>query len=821
MDVVERKRPRGAFLNLFDWHGKSRKKLFSSNISQLSEESKQAKENVQNPSITPHSVFEVDQSVKNSTYNPRSDSSCCASSVTSDDGNVVKAPSVVARLMGLKGLPLPNVLKPRVNPDLDPYFLRSSRQASTWDANVDHQTGFDGGSWDHLDSRTSKGPRKRMIERFQTETLPPRSAKPISVTHNKLLSPIRNPGFVPSRNPAYVMEAASRMMEQSPRMIARTRVVSSSDSSSPVPLRIRDLKEKLEAAQKASSSVPQISSNDTRNSRYLRGDQNEKKTTVLGKSSCDGLKGEVKPPSFSAQAKSSNNKKQDSSTMSSSGNKRMSTGQKEKVEAKNRAVKSQNSIKGSSLSTGKNVLKQNHQKQNCRDSQQSRKVMNKVVNKVIVESGSISKSPGFTMTSAENPTSLPLSRKKSIPRNKKQRNGVQESVIYEDKRIKKGEKSIKCNISSDGDSSMSKDDQKRDMDVISFTFSSSIKGLSSHSQGTKQDADSAVKFNVIGGDSLNAILEQKLRELTSKIESSNSSLIQEESLSSISKDRANGMVSSPSKYSELTHSSLDKVVTESESVSDCTSFYNNNQKVQKKKMIQGEEQEVSSISTLTETDDFALSCSKSISDCRHDKEYGMKQSSSDQELTWVSSNESQHTLDETDSSTLDWELEYITEILNSGQLMFQDLASGTITNESLLPSSLFDEMERSRGAAMSMKTERKALFDCVNQCLALKFERMLIGTGKGMMMSGGILLEHRDLLAEELNREVKGLKKMREMMIDDLVDHDMSCFEGKWIGYEREMFEEGIDIEGEIVSALVDDLVSDLFSNSSVFKRSL
>ncbi|CAL9245893.1 unnamed protein product [Arabidopsis halleri] len=818
MDVVERKRPRGAFLNLFDWHGKSRKKLFSSNISQLSEESKQAKENVQNLSITRHSVFEVDQSVKNPTYNPRSDSSCCASSVTSDDGNVVRA-SVVARLMGLEGLPLPNVLEPRVNPDLDPYFLRSSRQANTWDANVDRQSDFDGVSWDHLDSRTSKGPRKRMIERFQTETLPPRSAKPISVTHNKLLSPIRNPGFVPSRNPAYVMEAASRMIEQSPRMIARTRVVSSSDSSSPVPLRIRDLKEKLEAAQKASNSVlPQIS-NDTRNSRYLRGDQNEKKTTVLGKSSCDGLKSEVKPPSFSAQAKASSNQKQDSLTTSSSGNKRMSSGQKEKVEAKNRAVKSQNSIKGSSSSTGKNVLKQNHQKQNCRDNQQSRRLINKVVNKNLVESGSISKSPGFTMTSTEKPTSLPLSRKKNLPRNKKPRNGVQESGIYEDKRIKRGEKSIKCNISIDGDSSTSKDDKKRDMDVISFTFSSSIKGLSSHPQGTKQDADSAIRFNVIGGDSLNALLEQKLRELTSKIESSSSNLIQEESLSSLSKDRANGTISSPSKYSELTQSSLDRVLTGSESVSDCTSIYNN-QKVQKKKTTQGEEQEVSSITTLTEADDFALSCSKSISDCRYDREYGMKQSSSDQELTWVSSNESQHTLDETESATLDWELEYITEILNSGQLMFQDFASGTTTNESLLPSSLFDEMERSRGAAMSMKTERKALFECVNQCLAVKFERMLIGSCKGMMMSGGILLEHRDLLAEEVNREVKGLKKMREMMIDELVDHDMSCFEGRWIGYEREMFEEGIDMEGEIVSDLVDDLVSDLFS-ISVLKRSL
>ncbi|CAF1847802.1 uncharacterized protein BNAC04G23470D [Brassica napus] len=674
MDIVERKRPRGAFLNLFDWPGKSRKKLFSSNTSQISEDSKQAKENVPNQSITQHSLFEVDQTVKNSTFNPRSDSSCCASSVTSDDGNVARAPSVVARLMGLECLPLPNVME---RPGTDPYFLRSSRQTNT----SDHQSDV---SLDHLDSRTSKGPRKRMIERFQTETIPPRTAKPISVTHSKLLSPIRNPGFVPSRNPACVMEAASRMIEPSPRMMARTRVVPSSDSSSPVPLRIRDLKEKLEAAaQKASASGPQIFNDN-------------KKTKALGKNSL---------------------------TTSSSGNKRS---QKEKGEAKSRAVKSQNGLKGSSLSAGKkNVLKQNHQKQNCKDNhQQSKKAMNKVANK-------------------------------SLPRSKKPRNGVQEAGI------KRGEKLMKCNVSID--------DQKSEKDGISFTFSSSMKGLSSQSQGTEQDADSAVKFNVIGGDSLNALLEQKLRGLTSKIESS--SLIQEESLKSISS------------------SSL--IQEESESVSDCTSFYNN-QICQ----VKEDEHDVSSISTLTEANDVTLSCNKSFSDCRQDSENGMRESSPDQEVTWV-------------SSTVNWEFEYITEILNSSQLMFQDLASGTTTSEVLLPSGLFDEMERSRGAVTSMKMDRKALFDCVNQWLAVKFERMLVGTCKGMML---LLLEHRDLLAEEVNREVKGLKKMREMMIDELVDHDMSCFEGRWVGYEREVFEEGIDIEGDIVSTLVDDLVSDLFS---------
>jgi hypothetical protein len=52
MEAVERKRSRGGFLNMFDWPGKSRKKLFSSSSSssKLSEGSKQEKQNAQNPS---------------------------------------------------------------------------------------------------------------------------------------------------------------------------------------------------------------------------------------------------------------------------------------------------------------------------------------------------------------------------------------------------------------------------------------------------------------------------------------------------------------------------------------------------------------------------------------------------------------------------------------------------------------------------------------------------------------------------------------------------------------------------------------------------
>ncbi|KAF8099379.1 hypothetical protein N665_0245s0056 [Sinapis alba] len=815
MEVVERKRSRGGFLNLFDWPGKSRKKLFSSASSELSEEPKQTKQNAQN--LSSLSLIEVDEVGKNLSYNPRSESSCCASSVTSDEeGQGTRAPSVVARLMGLESLPVPNVQEPRFNPDLDPFFLRPSRNTSKWNAYenlgyVNLRSDYDGVSWEeHLDSRTSDG-RNRPLERFQTETFPPRSVKPICVTNNRLLSPIRSPGFVPSRNPVYVMEAASRMIEPSPRMVARTRF-SPSNSPSSVPMRIQDLREKLEAAQKVSSSRQGSGKhNEKRASASSVTTPSTSNSKLMEKNGSDGSKRKPKPPYVSAQAKAS------TTPLS------VSRSQKEKAEAKNCIVNSQIGLRGTPVSTGKSVLKQNYQKQNCRDNQRSDRKNNNVVNKV-VNKVPVSKQQGSTTALAGKNTSLSLSRKKTLPKSKKPPNGMQETGISNDKRIKRNENVIKCNITIDNTDK--KDDRKKEMDVISFTFSSPIKGLSSDSlsstRGFDQDTDSAVSFDMFGGDSLNVLLEKKLRELTSKLESSSCSLTQEESSRYSAKDGVNGMFSSSSEYDKSTQNGLNKVLSESESISDCTSFYDK----QKLQMIQAEEQEVSSISTVTEADDLRSSCSKGFSDSRQTTGHVIKQSSPDQEFTWVSSNESHLAQEESelsesvitlayseDEERLDWELEYISEILSSDHLMVKEFALGMATD--ILPASLFDEME-GRGEPTAGKVRRRTVFDFVNNSLALKCEQMFRGTCRGILGKEGILFEHRDWLAEELNREVHGLKKMREMMMDELVDKEMSSLEGSWLDFERETYEEGIDIEGEIASTLVDDLVNDLVS---VFKE--
>ncbi|KAL0685916.1 hypothetical protein Bca4012_052764 [Brassica carinata] len=693
MEVVERKRSRGGFLNLFDWPGKLRKKkLFSSGSLELSEEPSKTKQNAHN--LFKPSLNEVDEIGKNWNCNSRSDSSCCASSVTSDDGQGTRAPSVVARLMGLESLPVPNVKEPV----LDPFFFRHSLNTNKW--NAYENLGY-------VNLRSDYDDRNRPVERFQSETFPPRSAKPISVAKNRLLSPIRSPGlFVPSRNPVYVMEAASRMIEPSPRMVTRTRFSSPSDSpSTSVPMRIQDLREKLKAAKKVSSR--QVSSNNTFNEKRAS-------TSVTTKSSPDGLKSKARPPHVSAaQAKASTTPLRVI---------RNSPSHKEKAEPKKRIVKS-------------GLKQKNEQKQNCKDN-------HRLVNKVPVERGSISKQSGLRSEPAGKNASLSLSRKKTLPRSKKPPNGMQECGI------KRGESVIKCNIASDGGLHSGKDDRRKEVDVIT----SPVKGLSSDSlsstQVTDQDTDSAASFDMfVGGNPL------KLRELTSKLESSSSCcLTQEESSRCSAKDGVNGMFSSSS---------------ESESISD----------KQKLQMMHAEEHEVS---TVTEPDDLRSSCSVGFSDCRQT------------------------------TKRLDWEVEYICEIIGSDQLMVKEFALGM--DADILPASLFKELEGRGEAAAAAKLKRKTLFDFVNKSLAVKCEQMFRGSCRGILWREGILFEHRDWLAEELNREIHGLKKMREMMMDELVEKEMSSLKGSWLDFERETYEEGVDIEGEMVSKLVDDLVNELVS---------
>ncbi|KAJ8528421.1 hypothetical protein K7X08_022113 [Anisodus acutangulus] len=73
-----------------------------------------------------------------------------------------------------------------------------------------------------------------------------------------------------------------------------------------------------------------------------------------------------------------------------------------------------------------------------------------------------------------------------------------------------------------------------------------------------------------------------------------------------------------------------------------------------------------------------------------------------------------------------------------------------------------------------------------------------------------ILIKRKEWLAEEVYREIAGWTSMEELMVDEVVDKDMSTHRGKWTDFNFEAFEEGVDIEKRILSSLMDELIHDL-----------
>lgn len=115
-----------------------------------------------------------------------------------DEDEYGKSPGVVARLMGLDSLPNSNLPFTHSNRFLDTRSVTKPPESKHKDY---HQTYR----------------KQKVIEKFQREILPPKSARPISITQHKLLSPIKSSGFVKSAdNPAGVMGTASKIPARKP-----------------------------------------------------------------------------------------------------------------------------------------------------------------------------------------------------------------------------------------------------------------------------------------------------------------------------------------------------------------------------------------------------------------------------------------------------------------------------------------------------------------------------------------------------------------------------------------------------------------------------
>ncbi|GFY89032.1 hypothetical protein Acr_06g0009720 [Actinidia rufa] len=892
---VEKRASKGGFLQLFDWNVKSRKKLVSSK-SELPESSEQGNKNFANSMILHPQLMEVHENgpgprgKRESQYN-------CASSVDSDEGYGTKAPGVVARLMGLNSMPTSTISEPCPTPFCDSPFIRDSySQKSTSKFQIEHQIVNMMPNGDI--SRNLEEPRllkgqSRPIERFQTETLPPKSAKSIPISHHRVLSPIK----------------------------------------SPVPLRILDLKERMESAQKA-SGLPEAS----RKPKVPISFENKEKSVSLA-----------------VQAKVN---VQSREGLTSSGNK-SSINRKEGDEVRlGKYNKSQINMQKSVKKRTSDVLKQNNQKQNCvantergaskasvsnqqekkapssNDSVRSNKASNKVPNSATGSRkiNSVAKNTGKKILSSK--TKMTLENKRPLHRH-----------IHSDESFGKtlsfcnDEKSVKCNIANDVCLNWDIVDSKSSMDVVSFTFTSPIKRSAPGSQSSGQVMEKNPRFcvdscGVIGGDALSVLLEQKLKELTCRVESSDSNLVDSgsASCSAFSLQDSVSTLDVINTASKDHHNSfqlhLHKDKSNHPRDMHCASvdglLLKAKQKWQFKLPLKPTPGSRSSLTPHTAllrgstppscpySADLLvlpppLMLSSSFTQCHCSthilvpltssflttilspfpclifltsgtpphvsilpnhplwwpspknwvRRYGRAQTLAaptvnmeknlisnilvQSQILNLSSSDGSYNSSDCKASSITigcrqsllsvfQPMEVEIELSDSASSISAACVGGTDTSPTfylaikdfvldrvnkVITPSLFDQLANPKAgydenAEEYSKLERKVLFDCVRECLEARSGQLFVGSYKACSRWAALSRGNR-CLAEELYKEISSWTSMGEgdLMVDELVDKDMSSWHGRWVDFGIEAFEEGADIEKEILTSLVDELVAD------------
>ncbi|KAJ4969354.1 hypothetical protein NE237_016055 [Protea cynaroides] len=907
----------GGFRQLFDWNGKSRKKL-SSSKSDLPERSKQGKKCDGKLPMTRVQLTLEDEN-GGSSIKGSSDYSC-ASSVTDDEGYGIRAPGVVARLMGLDSLPTTNTAEPYSTP----FFYSLSLQ----DANYNRRTPefhnghqivqssnqlpkFEGISRNHAECKPQKM-QSRPIERFQTEILPPKSAKSMPITHHKLLSPIKSHGFIPSKNAAHIMEAAAKIIEQGPQTTTKGKMPSIGSTS--ILLNVMDFKEKIEAAQRQSrppeaSRKPVVSSA----AKYLKGQSLTRSWNGSGDtpqmraspasedSSSIGLKNKAKSISLAIQAKA-NVQRRESVGLNSSRN-LLSQKEHSNVDAnqpfKNQPNSQKNSQKKASIQGTSSVLRPNNQKQNCltkKDKlsskpsvsrQQGRKPLsgdasigrNKTLNKAAGKSKVASRRTSLEATNVEK---IPSSTTKNAPRKKRSIDGdfyYEKNWIVDTVFADKADKPILSNVDKLGQSTWAEDNKGNGMDVVSFTFTSPMRKGVPVSQsssvvesnsvfsvdscadktpaGPQNVNPSSLGLNMIGGDALSILLEQKLRELTYGIGSSYHNSVKTGSAASSASiledlvSALNAVSTSPGGYNSGSHIGLCTGKFGSSRDPTCSSTDTQVLKMNNK-LLGGEViskcnsgssepgtesdcQHPSPVSVL-EPSFSNESCSYSDSGDSESSNGGKQCSSVQaQEVIGLSHPgkfqpvEAEAELSDSASSTSngtrgklettfsvagspqseDWELAYVKEILCSVELMFRDFTLGQVCD--FINPHLFGQLENRKPGLRSegekdCALRRKMVFDCVSECLDLRC-RPFVGGGCRTWAKGVAMVRRKGWLAEEVCKEISGWRNMGDWMVDELVDKDMSSQYGRWLDFEIETFEVGVELEKGLLSSLIDEVL--------------
>ncbi|KAL1294040.1 hypothetical protein HN51_054725 [Arachis hypogaea] len=862
---MEKRRFKGrSFLSFFDWNSKSQKKLLFDKPNNLPEVSNQGKENVGNmPQAQMNKIKVGDNGASPGNVAASCDFNC-ALSISSDEGCETKVPGLVARLMGLDSLPASTV------PELSSTSLYGSNSlgsshcqdgslrcmADSCPVDCTMPLKLEKSSSGDVKPKSQKVGNLPALRRFQNETLPPKSAKPIPVTHNKLLSPIKNPGYVQPRNVAQIMDAATKIIEASPLQYARNGMSSVGPSS--VPLRILDLKEQLEGAQYESKLVNRHIAN------HVNGKPNERSNLYKGtltfkrlgdseknSSSYLGNKGKsasvVIPSKADVQNRDTSalkgkkghmNSKEDSNikpNQSSRSQKKQFTDPTRAIPQRaftgqNSNVLGQNNINHK----GKLTSKRESNKPTTRTwSSESSTAARKAANKGAAVNGNTEPNRSSTRVIDSRKEST-VSKRQSISEKKK----YISRAVHNDTRGTENvvdnfeNKSIKCNITTDRSTNQNAVSMSESKDVISFTFTSPLGRTMPESQpSTAQVTETSNRVHAnthacrpkklssstlvmdsdtIDGDTLSVLLEKMLQELPSRINSPQCTLISDESSSGSCNIQDNGFASSDNLV--LTMNQQLQTTDPMEEPSCGSSESGNDIGCQHSGAVTLFENPAAVESYLDcEYSIFGSTLYPSIQDEEVSNFSPWSEQSS--EVTEGSTSIKQFSgisnVIGFRRSTREMELEYIKDIL-SAELMAEEFVIGE-TNKIIMPN-LFDilEIQNAENYIEYSQLERKVLFDTVSDCLELRYRKAFVGSCKAWP-EWVASVQRKNLLAEELLKEIISLRSMEEVvMVDELVHKDMSIGLGRWIDFDIEAFEEGLDVEFGIVTNLINELVYEL-----------
>ncbi|XP_074568933.1 uncharacterized protein LOC141825448 [Curcuma longa] len=864
----------GGFFHLFDWNRKSRKKLFY-NGDACSE--KTIKGNKCDGNKSKPQLHQVDQNQLDGQARTDVGSNYYGNLVTDQEEGGFKAPGVVAKLMGLDSMPASNNSK-HDSPLLDDSSSFWGNNSQKRDAeyysndNVYHVITRNNIYSGKTETKLQKMPSSP-IEKFQIEMLPPRGAKTISITHHKLLSPVRNPGFITPRNASYIVEAAAKILEPGFHSTTmgglhslRTPLKSLKESeSNGITETRRNISKQIESSAGISKTgdPAYLRGQTLKSSESLKDDTGAQLNGSSNESQSSGAKVNRNSGSLPVKAKANSHRKEGTSLKSSttlgkdnegcSSNKPANSLLDDRNNNQNRRAPSVNGYSVLKRSNQKDKYLSGKGKLTLQPSVTEQQGTKNVAGHVSSEKRKIGNEfPGNNKVGYKKAIGTNYSEKEAVPtgcKNFSQENSFvetksssQTSFSNEMAQVPPGNSGtlVQHNFVLDEHLKCRYDNMQKSTDVVSFTFTSQIrkpKGSSlsfsckvdnqakkyEYSGNKCQDvvcSDNQIlphsKQNFIEDDCIGILLERKLQDLTTGAQSPYFNLLKRGSVSaciSIVDESASSFNDSSERKKKALFSS-DSI----KSVSLASDLAERNMSFRL--------QEVSRTGFHSKVDesghqDLSPISWQSIPSCS--SVHGNKISSifcadlSDS-VSQFSENRDGELVSEickgghTNSSTQ--ELEYVKEIIINTGFTFEDLIPCPLDHSfEILDPILFDKLEETRTSTPNEAEEKRLRMR--RKILFDSVNECLDRKCSQYFRSGfrswvkGVAVAAKSL-GDELYKEISGWSSIGDWMVDELVNRDMSTHLGGWVHYGIEAFEAGVEIESELFNSLVDDVAAGL-----------